>query len=132
MQIFDQNEKPNVENKRYAPRWGAQAQCVCRMDKDNMPHEGQLKDVSCAGARVSTDQQLEINQNVDLTLFLSESGVVKVCGTVAWSEVVNSQKNVGIHFFNTSSEAQEAILQHAHSGNKKLLADCWFKGWEGA
>jgi len=126
MITFTQNE-----NKRYAPRWDVQANCACRMDKEGMLYGGHVEDVSCSGACITVDQDFEINQNLNLTLFLSEENVVRVCGTAVWTKVVNSQRKVGIHFFNTSSEAQETILHHAVNMNNELLTDHWFKDWEG-
>jgi len=129
MQTLNLNEKPIVENKRYAPRWGSQAHFVCRTNIEDAAFESHIKDLSCSGACLSTDQQFTINQNVNLTLFLSDKGVVRTTGTVMWTEIVNFQKRVGIRFFNTSSETQETILKSAVNGNKKILTDFLFKDW---
>lgn len=122
-----QDDNPIAENKRYTPRWNLQAHCLCRMNEDGTAYEGHVKDVSCSGACIATDQHFEIDQKVNLTLFLSEMGVVNVCSTVVWTKV----NEIGIHFFNTSHETQETIIQHAVNANKELLADYWFKGWGG-
>jgi len=129
MSIFTKKEKPAEENKRYAPRWTVHANCVCQTNKGLTSYEGHVIDVSCAGACFSTDRQLAINENVNLTLFLPDRGAVHVFGTAVWSKAVNSHHEIGIHFFNTSSEAQENILQHAVHANKQQMKDHLFGGW---
>jgi len=131
MKIFTQDEQPKTENQRYAPRWNLEGHRACQMNQGSMAFEGHLKDVSCAGACIETDQNFLINQKINLTLHLSDRGVVNVCGTAVWAKAVNSHHEIGIHFFNTSSETQEIILRHAINANKELLKDHWFKGWEG-
>jgi len=131
MPTFTQNEKSMAENKRYTPRWSLEAHYVHRMNKEDMAYKGHVKDVSCLGACLTTDQCFAINQKINLTLLLPERGVVRVCGTVAWIKEVNSQNEIGIDFFNTSIETQETILQHAINTDKDSLTNHWFEGWEG-
>jgi len=130
METFTQNEQLKNGNKRYTPRWNIQDYCACQMSKGSLACEGHLKDVSCTGACVETDQNVPINQNINLTLHLPDRGVVNVCGKAVWARAVNSHHEIGIHFFNTSSKTQDTILQHAVGANKELLKDHWFKGWE--
>jgi len=130
MPTLTQDEKSVAENKRYTPRWGVQTHFTCRMNEEDTVYEGHLKDMSCSGACITTDQCFAINQKINLTLFLSEKGIVRLCGTAVWTKVVNFQKRVGIHFFNTNSETQETIFQHVLNVNKEFVTDYWFKGWE--
>jgi len=131
MKPFTQDEQSAVGHKRYAPRWNMRAHCTCSTNKNSMTYEGHVKDVSCSGACMSTDHDIALNQMVNLTLHLPEKGLVRVNGTAVWSKAVNSHHEIGIHFFNTSPETQEAILQYAMSVNKEVLQDHMFKGWEG-
>jgi len=129
MNTLMQDEELKTENKRYTPRWNLQDRSAYQMNIGSEACEGHLKDVSCTGACVETDQDLPINQNVNLTLHLPDRGAINVCGTAVWAKAVNSHYEIGIHFFNTSSEAQDTILQHAARANKRLLTEHWFKGW---
>jgi len=129
MKTFMQDEQSNTGNKRYTPRWSLQGHSVYQMNIGSMACEGHFKDVSCTGACVETDQDFPINQNVNLTLHMPDSGVINVCGKAVWAKAVNSHYEIGIHFFNTSSETQDAILQYAAKANKKLLTDHLFEGW---
>jgi len=94
-----------------------------------MDCEGHFKDMSCTGVCVETDQNFPINQNVNLILHLPDRDVINVCGMAVWAKAVNSHFEIGIHFFNTSSETQDTILQHATKANEELLTNHWFQGW---
>jgi len=126
-----QDEQSETENKRFTPRWNLQGDCACEMNNGSTVREGHLKDVSCAGVCLETDKNFPVNQNVDLTLHLPNGGVVNVCGKSVWTKAVNSHFEIGFHFFNTSGETQDTILQHAAHSNRELLTDHWFEGWKG-
>jgi len=131
MKKFMQDEQLKTGNKRHTPRWNLQGQCVYQMNEEPLGCDGHFKEVSCSGACVETDQNFPINQNVNLTLHLPGRGVITVCGTAVWTKAVNSHYEIGIHFFDISSETQDTILQYAANTNKALMADHWFQGWEG-
>jgi len=130
MKTFMQDEHSKNGNKRHTPRWNLQGHCVYQSYKGPIDSKSQFKDVSCTGVCVETDQNFPINQNVNLTLHLPDSGVINVCGTAVWAKAVNSHFEVGIHFFNLSGETQDTILLHAANVNQELLTEHWFQGWK--
>ena len=48
-----------------------------------------------------------------------------------WSKQENQYNQIGVIFFNTSSQAQDLILQHAFEINKEELMKHWYKDWFG-
>jgi len=131
MITFAQETESLLNNRRSTPRWLVQGRCMYRMDNEFTSHAGHAENVSCRGARIITDHHYVINQKVNLKIYLSETDVVKLCGTVVWTRDINFQNEIGIRFYNTNNETQDAIVQYALYSNKDGLMDYWFKDWEG-
>jgi len=104
---------------------------VYRADNEPKAYEGRVKDLSCSGAKVVTDQNFPVNQKMDLNLHIPGYDTVSAPGRVVWAHTVDGQNVIGVRFFNISCAAQDVILRYALHTNKEALIKYWFEGWEG-
>lgn len=128
---FTQETELKPEERRSTPRWNIESECTCRISSGSKSYEGCIRDVSCLGAQIATDRSFSANQKIDLTIRMPGYDTVFVSGTIAWTQAVNDQNMIGVHFSNTSREAQDVILKYALRTNKEALMNFWFEGWEG-
>ncbi|OGX18626.1 MAG: hypothetical protein A2Y04_03690 [Omnitrophica WOR_2 bacterium GWC2_45_7] len=116
---------------RYFPRWQVQNRVLYQLENEAQMYEGSTKDLSCAGACLCVDKEIKLNQKINLTVYLSDKERVTLTGEVMWSKQENQYNQIGVIFFNTSSQAQDLILQHAFEINKEELMKHWYKDWFG-
>jgi len=99
MITFTQGTKVESKNKRLKPRWDSQGHCMYRTNNDRNSHKGQVKDISCSGACITTNQDFAINQKIHLTIHMPDNNVVRVSGTAVWKRVNDIENMIGIQFF---------------------------------
>lgn len=123
---------PDPGDQRYFPRWEVENRILYKLENSAEPHTGTTKDLSCAGARLTTKDPLLPRQRLKLTIRLSLTTEVVVNGRVIWQDQTRSPYPTGVAFYNTSGKAQETILQHAFEIDREKVLNQWFRGWDGA
>lgn len=129
-----QNGKSSVDQdeKRYFPRWEVNNRICYRLEPESLLHECRSRDLNCCGACLLTNQSLEPEQKLKLSVYLAEDVCIHLEGKVLWSKPEPDQQYlVGVNFLETSKKIQDLILDHAFEINKKNLVKHWFKGWDG-
>ncbi|MBU0467473.1 MAG: PilZ domain-containing protein [Candidatus Omnitrophica bacterium] len=117
------------DEKRYVPRWEVK-NAVTGIIDDKIDMQGETVDLSCAGTCISIDKDLgEVNQQVQLTVYLSETAKVDLQGNIVWAKNVGDKKEVGVKFFNTSSKIQQMILDYSYDVDRTTVVNHWFEGW---
>lgn len=118
-------------DKRYFPRWAVRNRTMFRLHGENqLWHEVQTRDLSCAGVCLATDRNLVLGQSLRLKIYLSDEVVIAVDGHVAWIRAMDLNESLmGVIFTNITKEDQDVILNHAFDLNPEKLNDLWFKGW---
>lgn len=128
-QVNKQNDYSHPDEKRYVPRWEVKNPVTGIID-DKIDLQGEIVDLSCAGTRITFDQGLgEVNQKVELTVYLSDDIKVDLHGNIVWAKNVWDKREVGVKFFNTSSRIQQMILDHSYEVDRKTVVNHWFEGW---
>lgn len=119
----------DVHEKRYIPRWQVDNRVCYQFESGGNAHECRSKDLSCSGICLQTDQGMIPEQNVKLTIDLSDSVSVKVDGRILWSRPSLGWNLAGISFSNVDPEVQDLILDYAFEVKKEDVVKHWFKGW---
>lgn len=117
------------DDQRYLPRWEVSNRVLYQLQNEYNLHQGQTRDLSCAGACIMAPVALE-HQKIKLTVFLSAKSSVMLEGCVLWSRQSSADHaEIGIGFENASPEAQDLILQHAFEVKRETVVNHWFEGW---
>ena len=121
----------NDDDKRYFPRWAVENRVLYQLEDKPSTFKAHTKDLSCAGACLSTHEELLPKTRIKLTVFLSSEQTIYLQGIVCWTRhSENSHSQVGVTFENVPARVQEIILDHAFELNPQALKNQWFKGWE--
>lgn len=117
-------------DQRYLPRWEVNNRVLYQLENEPDLHQGQTRDLSCAGACIKAAKSTIPSQKIKVTVFLSPQTSVILEGRVLWSRAFD-KKNIemGITFENASPEAQDLILQHAFEVDRQTVVKHWFEGW---
>ena len=115
---------------RYFPRWPVNNRVTYQRLYDKKKYEGQTRDLSCAGACISVYENFEEQENIDLTIHLSDWESISLKGKVVWTHRRGLETKVGIDFIDVDQTAQEVILKHAFDLNRDVLQKYWFNGWD--
>ena len=117
------------DERRYFPRWEVNNRVSYRLNPDRLAHDCRSKDINCCGTCLITDQRLEKDQRLRLTVHLAEGISIQVEGKVLWCKPYDQQYLIGVNFLQTSKQIQDVILEHAFNLRKEDLVRHWFKGW---
>ncbi len=120
---------PQNDERRYMPRWETENRVIYQRESGKDYREGRSRDFHFAGACISTDESLPVNQKLRLTIFLSGNESVQVNGTVLWSRSVGAQYLIGINFYEVSKRVQDTLLKYAFEVKKEDLIKHWYEGW---
>lgn len=120
----------NADEKRYLPRWAVRNRILFQVDENEDYHETWTKDLSCAGLCAETCLEVKQDQEIKLTIFLSEEVFVTLSGKVAWTAEKSGKPTIGISFYNTDLHTQDLLLQYAFETKEQRNLQSWFKGWE--
>ena len=129
LNYMNARQEKNLADKRYFPRWEVQNRVLYQAGRSSSFREAVTRDLSCAGACLCTQEAVGPEQKIKLTVFLSEETKVELLGKVVWIQFQEDKNLIGVNFFNTEKEAQDLILEHAFSLNRKKLIDHWYQGW---
>ncbi|MBF0521812.1 MAG: PilZ domain-containing protein [Candidatus Omnitrophica bacterium] len=124
------NTSSQDSDQRYIPRWEVRNRVLYYLDDEKVPHEGQTKDLSCAGACLCLNQVPASAQRVNMEIFLSEKKVAKLEGQIRWVKRTKDETQVGVSFSNVTIKAQDLILEHAFAISPKNYNNLWFRGWQ--
>ena len=108
-------------DQRYLPRWEVRNRVTCHLEKHNKIFDAETKDLSCSGVCILTSEPVRLSQRLKLTIYLSKYKSVTVMGTVVWIKPMQGNKLIGVHFYNTTEDAHETILEHAFELNRDEL-----------
>lgn len=115
---------------RYFPRWEVNDPVLYHLDGEDETHEGQTKDLSCAGACITGATNVAPHQKIKVIVELSDGVKVKLNAHVLWVKIENNQPQMGVTFYNTPDDVQNQILQHAFEGDQNKFLEQLYKGWE--
>ncbi len=132
------NQKLNFEiyspsqDRRYLPRWEVENRIMYRKKDDVFYHEALTKDFNCSGLCLNTKEDIALNQEVTLTLYLAEDVTVHLKGIVSWQKHTEHGYLAGVQFDNISKKAQDLLLEYAFQSRQQELKKHWFQGWAGS
>lgn len=115
---------------RYFPRWEVQNNVEFRILDNPSLFSGKTKNLSCAGVCIYTDSYLSSEQRIKLKINLSDDDIVELEGDILWVKREDQQYQIGVHFFNTESKAQELILKYAFSFDSSQYRKHLFRDWK--
>jgi hypothetical protein len=115
---------------RYFPRWEVNNKISYHLVGQKNSHEGETKDISCAGACIAGNGNITPHQKIEMTLQLNDITRVKLKGHILWVRIENNNPQMGVTFYDTPDEVQSLILQHAFETDKERLVKQWYKGWD--
>lgn len=121
--------RENDADQRYFPRWIVAAPVLYKHQDTAELKNGQTKDLSCAGACVSIDDILALNDKIKLIIRLSPAENIEVSGKIVWQHASINENLTGISFYDTSDAVQGRILQHAFEIDRNEITKHWFSGW---
>ena len=98
---------------RYFPRWDVERRLIFNRGLNSSPQEARTVDLSCSGVRFRTDEDIETGQRIKMALYFSIDEPIDLTGDVMWIIHPSKFKDVGVRFYNTSDQAQSAILEKA-------------------
>ena len=75
-------------------------------------------------------EEVEVNQKINLTIYLTDSVSVKVVGNVLWCKKIPKGILAGVIFEDTKPKTQQTILDYAFEIKRDDLVNHWFKGWD--
>ena len=133
MSAEGQNNNPlPVENNdmRYFPRWEVNNRVYYHLEGEKELHEGQTKDISCAGACITTIKEITPHQKIKVTIELASGVKINLKAHVLWVRYENNQPSMGVTFYDTPDEVQNLILQHAFELDRDKFVQQLYKGWE--
>ena len=130
-QINNIENKPNNTDKRYLPRWDVSNRVLFQIEDNESKHEACTKDINLTGACILSKSNIDPNEKIELTIFLSDKAFVKIKGSVLWAKPQDDETvKAGVHFDLISEESQDLIYQHAFEIERKQIVNNWFKGWD--
>jgi c-di-GMP-binding flagellar brake protein YcgR len=123
---------PQIEDSdmRYFPRWEVNNRVLYHLEGDKKQHEGQTKDISCAGACITGAKEISPHQKIEVTVNLADGVKVKLKAHILWVRIENNHASMGVTFYDTPDEAQNLILQHAFELDRDKFVQQLYKGWE--
>ena len=116
-------------DQRYLPRWEVRLPLHYKRAEEETIRQDFVKDISAAGICLTSKEALNLAEQLELTVFLSENKYIHARGKVVWVEDCAGHYEAGVDFINLSASAQDTILNHAFELNRTELARNWFKGW---
>lgn len=120
---------PADVDRRYLPRWEVDNKILYRRENEVSHHECRSKDINCSGACIRTDEEIPLNQELALTVYLADDiEPVHVHGKTVWRLSKEQENLVGIQFDRISDKTSELIFNYAFEYKKEELMKRWFKG----
>jgi len=123
-------QHPSYEDKRYIPRWEVQNRVLLQKDEKVPAQEAVSRDISCVGICVELKEDVQVNQKINLTIYLTDSVSIKVLGSVLWTKKTPQGILAGVIFEGTKPKTQQTILDYAFEIKRSDLVNHWFKGWD--
>ncbi len=115
---------------RYFPRWDVSDPVLYQLDGEREPHEGQTKDISCAGACITGSGDVSPRQKIKMIVELAEGIKIKLNAHILWVKIENNHSEMGVTFYDTPDDVQNLILQHAFELDRDGFLKQLYKGWE--
>jgi len=116
-------------DRRYLPRWAVKNRILYRKQDDVFYQECSTKDLNCGGVCLHCVEDLTLNQEISMTIFLSEDVAVHLQGKIAWHNKTEQGHLIGIRFNHVSKKANNLLLEHAFESKQHELQKRWFEGW---
>ena len=115
---------------RYFPRWDVNDLVLYQLDGEHEFHEGQTKDISCAGACITGYGDVSPHQKIKVIVELTEGVKIKLNAHILWVKIENNHPQMGVTFYDTPDDVQNLILHHAFELNRDKFLKHLYKGWE--
>lgn len=123
--------EPIGHERRYLPRWDVENKILYRKKTDIFYQEAHTKDFNCAGLCLSSGEPIPENQEVSITLYLSEDVTLNIKGVTSWQKKTEQGYLAGIQFDHISKKAQNLLLEFAFENHQQEVQKRWFDGWAG-
>jgi len=104
---YPEHDSLKNDDMRYFPRWEVNDRVLYHLDGEKKSYEGQTKDISCAGARITGDGHVAPHQKIKLTLELADGVKVNLNAHILWVKVENNQPQMGITFYDTPDDVPD-------------------------
>lgn len=124
------HKSDNSNDQRYFPRWHVERRLVFHQGPQTNSQEAKTIDLSCAGVRFKTDEDIAVGQKIKMTIHFSLESFAELNGKVLRVDGDGNVKQVGVQFYNTTEEAQETILEHAFEFDREKMSQNFFRDWE--
>ena len=120
---------PQASDRRYLPRWEVDNKILYLKEGDSEYRACRSKDINCVGACIRTDEAIDINKPLSLTVYLAE-GIepVYVHGRAVWHKSTGDENLVGIQFDQVSDKTSERIFAYVFEYKRDELMKNWFRG----
>ena len=125
----DYNSLKN-NDMRYFPRWDVNDPVLYQLDGEQESHEGQTKDISCAGACITGAGNVSPRQKIKMIVELAEGIKIKLNAYILWVKIEDNHSEMGVTFYDTPDDVQNLILQHAFELDRDGFLKQLYKGWE--
>lgn len=122
-------EHPTSHDRRYLPRWSVTNRILYRKQDDHLYQESTTKNLNCGGVCVHCTEELPLNQEICLTIFLAQDVAVHLQGMITWHRQTEDGYLVGIRFHHLSKKANNLLLEYAFETKEHELQKRWFEGW---
>ncbi|GEM_PF-582308 len=120
---------PQASDRRYLPRWEVDNKILYRKEGDSEYRPCRSKDINCVGICIRTDETIDVNQPLSLTVYLAEGiAPVYVHGRALWRKLIGTENLVGILFDQVSDKTSERIFAYAFEYKRDELMKNWFRG----
>ncbi|MGE0268083.1 MAG: PilZ domain-containing protein [Candidatus Omnitrophota bacterium] len=101
-----------IYDRRYMPRWEITSRAFYR---DNIHHllvRTQMRDLTPAGVCLYADKSIEVNQRLEVKMFLSPEKSFQAWGSVMWKKSCNGQTLAGVVFDELENRLKNLILEN--------------------
>lgn len=108
--FYDDFDTVYIYDRRYMPRWEISSRAFYRDQVHQLIVRTKMKDLTPAGVCLYADKSIELNQRLEVKMFLSPEKSFQAWGTVVWKRVYNRQTLAGIVFDELEGRIKNLIL----------------------